>query len=87
MDDLAAHEAERVRTALEAAGIAHRHLPSRSPDLSPIEQAWSELEGRLRTGAARSLDALEAAPGPALDAIAAEDARGWFRLAGHPAPD
>jgi transposase len=85
MDNLAAHKAERVRTALEAAGIACRHLPSRSPDLNPIEQAWSKLKGRPRTEAARSLDALEAALGPALDAITAEDARGWFRLAGYPA--
>ena len=86
MDDLAAHKAERVRAALEAAGIAYRFLPAYSPDLNPIEPCWSKLKGRLRTEAARSLDALEAALGPALATITAEDARGWFRLAGYPAP-
>src|SRR5438309_10884623 len=32
MDDLAAHKAEKVREALDRAGLAHRHLPSYSPD-------------------------------------------------------
>jgi transposase len=87
MDNLAAHKAERVRAALEAAGIAYRFLPSYSPDLNPIEPCWSKLKGRLRTEPARSLDALDAALGPALATITAEDARGWFRHAGYPAPD
>jgi len=87
MDNLAAHKAERVRAALEAAGIAYRYLPAYSPDLNPIEPCWSKLKGRLRTEAARSLDKLEAALGPALATITAEDARGWFRLAGYPAPN
>jgi transposase len=87
MDNLAAHKAERVRAALDAAGIAYRYLPAYSPDLNPIEPCWSKLKGRLRTEAARSLDKLEAALGPALATITAEDARGWFRLAGYPAPN
>ena len=87
MGNLAAHKAEAVRHALEAAGIAYRYLPSYSPDLNPIEACWSKLKGRLRTEAARSLDALDAALGPALTTITAEDARGWFRLAGYPAPN
>ena len=33
MDNLAAHEAEAVRGALDRAGLAHRYLPSYSPDL------------------------------------------------------
>jgi transposase len=35
MDNLAAHKAERVRAALDAAGIAYRYLPAYSPDLNP----------------------------------------------------
>jgi transposase len=85
MDNLAAHKAERVRAALEAAGVAYRYLPAYSPDLNPIEPARAQLKGRLRAEPARSLDALDAALGPALGTITAEDARGWFRLAGYPA--
>jgi transposase len=86
MDDLAAHRAERVRAALDAAGIGYRHLPAYSPDLNPIEPCWSKLEGWPRAKAARSLEALEAELGPALAAITARDARGRFRLAGYAAP-
>ena len=51
--------------------------------LAPVgrKNGWQLAE------AARSLDALEASLGPALDTITAEDARGWFRLAGYPAPE
>ena len=85
MDNLPAHKAARVRAALERAGIEHRYLPAYSPDLNPIEPCWSKLKGCLRTKAARSLDVLDTELGPALATITAEDARGWFRLAGYPA--
>jgi transposase len=87
MDNLAAHKAEAVRGALDRAGLAHRYLPSYSPDLNPIEPAWSKLKTRLRAVGARSREALDAALGPALATITAQDARGWFRLAGYPAAD
>jgi transposase len=87
MDNLAAHKAERVRAAFEAAGVAYRYLPAYSPDLSPIEPCWSKLKGHLRAEAARSMDALDAALGAALATITPEDARGWFRLTGYPAPE
>jgi transposase len=85
MDNLAAHKAEAVREALGAASIAYRYLPAYSPDLNPIEQAWSKLKARLRADGARSRDLLEAALGPALAAVTARDAQGWFRLCGYAA--
>ena len=87
MDNLGAHKAETVRGALDRAGLGHRYLPSYSPDMNPIEPAWSKLKTRLRAVGARSREALEAALGPALATITAQDARGWFRLAGYPAAD
>jgi len=83
MDNLPAHKAEVVRGALDRAGLGHRYLPPYSPDLNPIEQAWSKLKARLRAEGARSREVLEAALGPALATITAQDARGWFRLAGY----
>ena len=83
MDNLAAHKAEPVRTALEQAGLGHRYLPPYSPDLNPIEQAWSKLKTCLRAKGARSIEALEQALGPALATITAQDAKGWFRLCGY----
>jgi transposase len=93
MDNLGAHEAERVRQALEAAQITYRYLPSYSPDPwgaalpTLIEACWSKLKSRLRAKAARTLEALEAELGPALAAITAQDARGWFRLCGYSPPN
>ena len=86
MDDLAAHKAEAVRGALDRAGLGHRHLPPYSPDLNPIEPAWSKLKTGLRARGARSRAALEQALGPALATITARDASGWFRLAGYTVP-
>jgi transposase len=86
MDNLPAHKAQLVREALDRAGLAYRYLPSYSPDLNPIEQAWSKLKASLRTTGARSREALEAALGPALATITAQDAQGWFHLAGYVPP-
>jgi hypothetical protein len=65
MDNLAAHKAPRVRALLDASGFAYRHLPSCSPDLSPVrgtapDADLGQSEGRAaprcgpdRGGAAR----------------------------------
>ena len=88
-----AHEAGIVRAAFGRAGLGHRHLPLYLPDPwgaalpTLIEPCWSKLKGRLRAKAARTREALEAELGPALATISAQDARGWFRLCGYPAPN
>jgi transposase len=83
MDNLAAHKGEAVRASLARAGLAHRYLPAYSPDLNPIEQAWSKLKARLRAKATRSLEALDHELPAALAAITPSDARGWFRHCGY----
>jgi transposase len=89
MDNRAAHKAAVVRQAFEQAKINYRYLPAYSPDMNPIEPAWSKLktylrETYLRARAARSREALEAAIPDALRTITADDAQGWFRHAGYP---
>lgn len=83
MDNLAAHKAALVRRALEATGISYRYLPAYSPDLNPIELAWSKLKTCLRARAARSREALERAIPDALATITPSNAQGWFRHAGY----
>jgi transposase len=87
MDNLAAHKTAAVRALLEDAGVAYRYLPRYSPDLNPIEPAWAKVKGLLRKAAARTVDELHAAIGPALAAISAQDARGFFRNAGYACPN
>jgi transposase len=84
--NLAARQAEAVRSALDRAGLSHRRLPPYSPDLNPIGQARSKLQARSRASGARSREAPEEALGPALATTTARDAHGWFRLAGYIAP-
>jgi transposase len=72
-----------VRELLDASGFAYRYLPPHSPDLNPIEQAWAKVKGLLRKAAARTVDGLHTALGPALAAVTAGDARGFFRHAGY----
>jgi len=52
MDNLSAHKVEGVCQRIEACVL---YLPSYSPDLNPIEKAWSKLKARLRALAARAM--------------------------------
>ena len=83
MDNLAAHRATVVQAALAAAGITYRYLPAYSPDLNPIEPAWSKLKTSLRKVAARTTETLDRAIGEGLRAISATDARGYFAHCGY----
>ena len=61
----------------------HRAPPPYSPDLNPIEQAWSKIKQILRSLKARTLDALETAVAQALKAIASDNALAWFSHCGY----
>lgn len=88
MDNLSAHKDPRVRERIEAAGCELRFLPRYSPDFNPIEQAWSKLKGLLRSAAARTRTALEAALSERIGCITAADAHGFFQHCGYaPAAD
>ena len=86
MDNLPAHKASRVRALLDASGFVYRYLPAYSPDLNPIGPAWAKVKAESRRVAARTADALHEACGPALAAITARDAAGFFRHCGYARP-
>jgi transposase len=86
MDNLGAHRPKRVRELIEERGCELLYLPSYSPDLNPIEEAFAKIKHLLREACARSRGALVEAMGAALSAISAQDALGFFEHAGyHPA--
>jgi transposase len=87
LDNLRAHKTAAVRRLLDRSGFAYRSLPPYSPDLSPIEPAWAKLKAELRRIAVRTIEALHQALGPALAAITAQDAAGFFRHAGYSRPN
>ena len=60
------------------------YLPPYSPDLNPIEQAWSKVKQILRSLKARTLEALETAVAEALRSITPANAIGpWFSHCGY----
>jgi transposase len=87
MDNLNAHKAAAVRALLDGAGFTYRYLPPYSPDLNPIELAWAKVKNSLRRAAARTVDGLHDALGPALATVTAQDAQGFFRHAGYACPN
>jgi len=83
MDNLPAHKVAGVRNAIEAAGAGLLYLPSYSPDLNPIEQAFAKLKVLLRAKALRTVEALWKAPGNLLDCFTPAECRTFFRHAGY----
>lgn len=82
MDNLPAHKGADVRVAIEAADMTLRYLPPYSPDLDPIENAFSKLKAFLRKVAARNIDALWDVIRDALDTFTPQDCVNYFAAAG-----
>jgi transposase len=83
MDNVRTHKIDGVAAALRAVGAKLRYLPAYSPDLNPIEMAFSKLKAALRKGAARTVKALWKLVGKLLKTIAPEECANYFRHAGY----
>jgi len=83
LDNLSAHKVEGIRELIEGCGAQLLFLPPYSPDLNPIEQAWSKFKQFLRAAKARTAEALEQAVTDALQTITADNAVAWFRHCGY----
>jgi transposase len=83
LDKLGAHRTDRVRELLEGRGADLVFLPSYSPDMNPIEEAFSKIKQLVRKAGARVREALVEAIRGALRAVTTEDAVGWFAHAGY----
>jgi transposase len=83
MDNLACHKRVGARRAIERAGCELRLLPAYSPDLNPIEKAFSKLKARLRAAAKRTVRAVEDYLGELSVTFAPEECRNYFRSCGY----
>ena len=72
-----------MREAIEAAGATLRYLPAYSPDLNPIEQAFSKLKAALRKGEARTVTRLLKLIGRLAKTLAPEECANYFQHAGY----
>ena len=87
MDNLSCHKRAEVAAAIEAVGASLWYLPPYSPDLNPIEQAFSKIKQALRRAAARSWDELIEAAVDAMRSITPGDIRGYMVEAGYRVDD
>jgi transposase len=83
LDGLGAHRTEKVRELIQARGADLVLLPSYSPDLNPIEEAFSKIKQLVRKEGARVREVLGEAIGRALAAVTTDNTAGWFAHAGY----
>jgi transposase len=80
---LSSHKVAGVVAAIEAAGASVRYLPPYSPDLNPIELAFSKFKKLLRDEAERTTDKLCQLCGAILDLFSPRECRNYFRHCGY----
>ena len=83
MDNLSAHKGERVRELIEAAGGEALYLPPYSPDLNPIEQAFSKLKHWLRAAQETTTQNLWDMIGTILDHFKPDECARYFLNSGY----
>ena len=84
LDNLSSHKVSGVREAIEACGATLLYLPPYSPDLNPIELAFSKLKHLLREAAERSVEALWKTIGRLLSQFSPTECANYIRHCGFP---
>jgi transposase len=83
IDNLPAHKGDAVEKVIKAARARLLYLPKYSPDLNPIEQAFSKLKALLRKAAERTIPGLCRRIGKLLGAFSARECANFFAHAGY----
>jgi transposase len=83
LDNLSVHKSARAEAAVRARGAWMLFLPQYSPDLNPIEMAFSKLKAHLRRAAARTFDALFDALHDICALFDPDECRNYFKAAGY----
>jgi transposase len=83
MDNLSSHKRIGVRQAIESTGATLMYLPPYSPDLNPIELAFSKLKTLLRKAATRTVEELWEAIAEIIQQFPNEECIRYFRHCGY----
>ncbi len=86
MDNLSSHKGAAVRAAIRAVGAKLFFLPPYSPDLNPIEQAFSKLKTLLRKAAERTVTATWRRIGGLLDEFTPKECSNYLANSGYRDP-
>ncbi len=83
MDNLSAHKVAGVREVIEAVGARVLYLPPYSPDLNPIENAFSKFKWGLKSAEDRTVAGLWKRCGELIDTFTEAECRNYFRHCGY----
>lgn len=83
LDNLSVHKSAKAAAAVRAKGAWMLFLPQYSPDLNPIEMAFSKLKAHLRKAATRTFDALIDAIGDICRLYDPDECWNYFKAAGY----
>jgi transposase len=83
LDNLAVHKSAKAAACLKAKGAWFLFLPAYSPDLNPIEQAFSKLKAHLRKIGARTFEALLQAIGAICDLFEPQECWNYLKASGY----
>lgn len=83
LDNLPSHKSDKAKAILKDRGAWFLFLPPYSPDLNPIEMAFSKLKAHLRRRGARTIDDLWRAVGSICDLYSPHECRNYFAAAGY----
>ena len=83
LDNVSSHHDDRVRPLIQRTGAKLYYLPPYSPDLTPIENAFSQLKASLKRLGEKTFDGLTSAVGRLLDATSAEHCLNLFIACGY----
>jgi transposase len=83
MDNLPVHKVAGVQEAIEAVGTKLLYLPPYSPDLNPIEMAFSKFKALLRKAAERTITGLLRKIGRIAKSFCPRECRNFLRHAGY----
>jgi len=79
LDNLSVHHSQRAADALAKRCACFLFLPKYSPDLNPIETAFSKLKAHLRAAAARNFDDIVKAVGDICSLFTPEECWNFFK--------
>jgi transposase len=85
LDNLSSHKTPAALAALRKHHIDVLYLPPYSPDLNPIENAFSKLKRLVRSAAERTVDGLWAAIGRLIDQFSPAECANYLSRCGYPA--
>lgn len=83
LDNLSSHKSKKAAEILKEVGAWFLFLPPYSPDLNPIEMAFSKLKSHLRKACAKTYDQVLKTVGDICDLFSEQECLNYFKAAGY----